>query len=121
MKSKPFFRRASAVAALVVAALTFGCATNSSILGRLSLGMTRAEVEAVLGHPNAVSAQNNIEVMRYHLDNENLGGKGVYFVRLVAGRVESFGRMGDFDSAKDPVFREQIDVRQKLDQTIQAK
>ena len=84
-----------------------GCATIPN-LNSVSLGMTKSEVIKILGNPQSVSARDNTEYLKYSC----LGAfwfstvqcnsfNHEYFVRLVNGKVESYGKVGDFDSQKD--------------------
>ena len=91
--------------------LLVGCASNTtSRLSRLSVGMTKAEVLSIMGDPDTVAAQGGAEYLNYTLWTEmslsrNTWGYQTFnFVRLVNGRVDSFGRIGDFDSTKDPTL-----------------
>jgi len=83
----------------------YGCATTSS-LNNISLGMTKTDVIKTMGNPNSVSAQDNVEYLKYNLSpairavNDSIHNYD-YFVRLVNGKVESYGKVGDFDSTKD--------------------
>ena len=88
-----------------------GCATAPA-LNNVSLGMTKGEVIKVLGNPSSVSAKDNTEYLKYGClgssflvltaECDQRLGRGEYFVRLVNGKVESYGNVGDFDSAKNP-------------------
>jgi outer membrane protein assembly factor BamE (lipoprotein component of BamABCDE complex) len=84
--------------------LLFGCATAHK-MNSVQLGMTKSQVIEVLGRPDSISAQGSTEVFRYHLyetsDDAYNGFDSEYFVRLINGNVDSYGRMGDFDSTKD--------------------
>ncbi|MEI7999535.1 MAG: hypothetical protein WCH62_08535 [Candidatus Omnitrophota bacterium] len=99
---------------LLVCLGIIGCATVPA-LNNVSLGMTKAEVVKVLGAPSSVSAKDNTEYLKYedhsfatNWRRQNEQEKGFYtstpefFVRLVNGKVESYGKVGDFDSAKNP-------------------
>lgn len=108
---------------LAVIALTLmGCATAHK-MNALSVGMTKAEVVNILGHPKDSSAMSGVEYLRYELHPDSLGrcfagpreGIADYFVRLVGGRVDSYGRIGDFDSTKDPtlVIRKDVTIREQ--------
>jgi hypothetical protein len=84
--------------------------------------MTKAEVLRVMGQPQSVSAKDGLEYLLYTLGegmkvtNDASGRtnfdqvKNLYFVRLKGGAVESFGRVGDFDSTKIPETKQTIDV-----------
>ena len=39
---------------------------------------------------------------------------GPYYVKLVNGKVESFGEKGDFDSTKTPTVRIEIDEKKEV-------
>ena len=88
---------------LLLAALFTGCATADQ-LNKLRIGMSKDQVVAVLGQPGSTSAQANIEYMTYYLSNDSSYGDQPYMVRLVDGKVESFGRfMQLFDIYNRPV------------------
>ena len=89
---------------LLLAALFTGCATADK-LNKVHIGMTKDQVIALLGQPDSTSAQANIEYMTYYLSNDSsYGGDQPYMVRLVEGKVESFGRAFQlFDIYNRPV------------------
>ena len=99
------------LAVAVVMLTLIGCTTvhNSSLLNRLSIGMTKQEVISIMGRPTSVAAQSGVEYLRYELYPPppywEPARKDTYFVRIVSGTVDSYGRMGDFDSSKDPGMR----------------
>lgn len=93
---------------LVIPVLMLACATTSSDLGKLRLGMSKDEVIMALGKPHAVSAEGTVEFLTYNLDNDNIGGKSPYFVRLLNGTVDGFGRAGDFGTTMKPKERLEI-------------
>jgi len=85
-----------------------GCA-HGNALNKISVGMTKAQVIEELGEPTSVAAQNGMEVMRYDLWKDfwqrSPGNyKSEFFVKLAGGKVQSYGRMGDFDSTKNPAL-----------------
>ncbi|MDB5759743.1 MAG: hypothetical protein JWM30_3032 [Burkholderia sp.] len=107
---------------LSLALLVAACATSGKI-SSVSLGMTKKQVIETMGPPDAVSAQGDAEYLSYNLCASNCAALIVqnrvqdwYYVRLIQGNVESYGRKGDFDSTKTPTTRiERIDtVRQDL-------
>jgi hypothetical protein len=67
--------------------------------------MTKDEVLSILGTPDSTSAQANVEYMTYYLTSDaGYGRDQPYMVRLVAGKVESFGRFAQlFDLYNRPV------------------
>jgi hypothetical protein len=74
--------------------LLLGCASSKKI-NSISLGMTRDQVITQMGTPHSTSAKNNIEYLNYKLATDGLF-RDDYFVRLVDGQVDAFGRAGDF-------------------------
>lgn len=81
--------------AVVVSSLVLllaGCASNSAKLNNVRIGMAKPDVVALLGPPDAMSAQANIEYLTYYLSNEASPREQPYMVRLVDAKVESFGR-----------------------------
>ncbi|MHB1308686.1 MAG: SHOCT domain-containing protein [Limisphaerales bacterium] len=99
-----------------------GCMTPVSRLNRISVGMTKAEVTAAIGKPVSTAAHGGGEVFRYHLSTPQqimwTGGNDEYFVRFVDGRVESFGKMGDFDSTKNPTLEVKTDSKVSKDSKV---
>ena len=103
------------VLALVLPLIFTSCATAHK-MNNVSLGMTKQEVIGVLGQPESIGAKGNIEFFNYRLTEKtvSISTKSVpYFVRLVNGKVDAYGRWGDFDSTKDP--------KQKIDLSIEDK
>ena len=100
--------------ALALVALLSGCLIGPN-LSRISPGMTKPEVIAALGPPKDTAVQGRTEYLTYEGEasyaDGRLGGK-FYFVRLIDGRVESFGRVGDFDSTKNPAV--DYNINQKV-------
>ena len=62
-------------------------------LSRIFVGMPKAEVVRQIGEPFSVDARNNIELFTYRDAQKGLGQFEDYFVRLIDGKVESFGRV----------------------------
>jgi outer membrane protein assembly factor BamE (lipoprotein component of BamABCDE complex) len=78
---------------VLIVVLLAGCATAEK-LNDVRIGMTKDQVIALLGTPDSTSAQANVEYLTYYLENdENYGRDRPYMVRVVDGKVESFGRM----------------------------
>jgi len=77
---------------LLAIALLAGCVTADK-LNDVRIGMTKEQVVSLLGTPDSTSAQGNIEYLTYYLATDTTYGRDVpYMVRLVNGKVESFGR-----------------------------
>ena len=73
------------------ALLLISCASfHAAKLSQISRGLSRAEVIQALGSPKNAVIRNDIEVLHY---TENTGWwvYDYYYVRLVGGKVESFG------------------------------
>jgi hypothetical protein len=90
--------------ALLVGALLAGC-ESSAKLNDIHIGMSKEQVQSILGTPDSTSAQANVEYMTYYLTADaGYGRDQPYMVRLVAGKVESFGRFAQlFDLYNRPV------------------
>ena len=83
-----------------------GCATTGK-MNRLSVGMSKADVIAAMGEPDSTSAPGGgVEYLRYSLTTSSSaaynGYTEPYFVKLVNGRVDAYGHVGDFGSAQNP-------------------
>lgn len=101
---------------LVFAALLVSCAT-SSIMGAVKPGMTRDEVIAVMGEPASVSAEGDTELLNYRISETSndayYGFTTPYYVRLVNGRVDSYGKTGEPDSQVTTAPAETDEVQQE--------
>jgi outer membrane protein assembly factor BamE (lipoprotein component of BamABCDE complex) len=92
------------------------CATQPTKFKYLSLGMTKSEVLDLLGDPYSTAAHGDLEYLNYSYNRGPLSGMAVdgapddYFVRFKQGKVESYGKLGDFDSTKDPSKNVNINV-----------
>lgn len=90
--------------ALFLAAFLGGCVTADR-LNNVHIGMTKDQITSLLGQPDSTSAQANIEYLTYYFAAESGNGRDQpYSVRLVDGKVESFGRFAQlFDIYNRPV------------------
>lgn len=82
----------------------------SSDLTKISVGMSKETVITNLGSPSRVSANTEVEYLIYLLVDDldytqsagSLGilppvaSKSEYFIKIIGGKVDSFGRIGDF-------------------------
>jgi hypothetical protein len=75
--------------------LLAGCGTASR-LNAVQLGMTRDQVVEVAGTPGSTSQLGNTQYLKYQLINDWIFTDR-YYVRLTDGRVDAFGRVGDFN------------------------
>ena len=99
------------VVAIAILVLFTGCVTWVSSMNQVSDGMTKKEVIAILGNPvSTASPGHGVEILRYNLDHAFVGWEE-YYVKLVDGKVDSYGKMGDFDSTKDPTLNLNIKNR----------
>lgn len=94
----------SLVLVMLAGLLLAGCETSAK-LNTIRIGMTKDEVLSILGTPDSTSAQANVEYMTYYLTADSGYGRDQpYMVRLVSGKVESFGRFAQlFDLYSRPV------------------
>jgi len=102
---------------LIFGLLLIGCATSGVING-VNMGMTKDEVIKVMGNPVSVSAKEGTEYLNYKLSETNddafMGWTRPYYVRLINGKVDSYGRSGDFDSTQKPTLKIETDENIKV-------
>jgi hypothetical protein len=78
----------------------YGCATPASSINAVHIGMSKTEVIAVMGKPSSVTADGTAEYLNYSLAENGVDGayftqsKTPYEVKLVNGKVVSYGRAG---------------------------
>jgi outer membrane protein assembly factor BamE (lipoprotein component of BamABCDE complex) len=95
------------ILSIVVLFIT-GCATvpTASRISKVSVGMTKNDVIKVMGNPASTSAEGNSESLYYALaetdEDVRLGWKRPYYVKLVDGKVSSYGRTNNSDSQTQP-------------------
>jgi len=92
----------------------------------IKIGMTRQQVIEIMGSPSSSSAINNIMYLNYSLHEWNHPEgqeRSSYFVRIIDGKVESYGKSGDFDSTKPPTIRIEKDetIKQDTNMKIEEK
>lgn len=80
---------------LLLVILLAGCGTASR-LNTVQLGMTRDQVVDVAGTPSSTSQMGNTQYLKYQLTSDWIFTDR-YYVRLTDGRVDAFGRVGDFN------------------------
>jgi hypothetical protein len=83
------------VMVILSVAFLFGCAGSSKKMNLLSLGMTKQQVIEAIGDPTSTSAKRNTEYLNYRLTEDGFYSDS-YYVRLLDGKVESYGRAGSF-------------------------
>ena len=86
------------VALLVLAMLVLtACASTSERTNQLRLGMSQQQVIEVMGLPDSTSAMDDVVFLKYFLSSYRLALFGdKYYVRLTNGKVDAYGRYGDF-------------------------
>ena len=100
----------------LIAVVLVGCATPSKNLNRVSVGMTKTQVIELLGEPQSARATQGVEYLIYRLaEGFSVAGaphevRSSYFVGLRNGVVDSYGRLGDFDSTRIPESKHTIDL-----------
>ncbi len=97
------------VPTVLVALVGLGCATPSFNINRVQVGMSEDQVFGTLGKPSLAIRQGNVRYLEYETFDQDkwfsVGRKENiqrFFVRLVDGRVESFGDKKNLDPAKIP-------------------
>jgi hypothetical protein len=91
---------------LCIAALSMwlcGCIPPSSDMNLISLGMTKQQVIEVMGEPDTTTATYTNEYFNYALAEGCLVSMTLircpltpYFARFINGKVDAYGRSGDF-------------------------
>ena len=80
---------------LLLSFFIFGCAASASKMNGLNLGMTKDRVLQVMGEPGTTSESQGILYLKYKLRNGLIADD--YYVRLVGGKVDAYGRFGEFN------------------------
>jgi len=78
------------IALLALAALLTACTSIGEKMTRISPGMNKSEVLSILGKPHSAGGSSGVEVFHYTQD-ESWYRHSYYYVRLVDGKVESYG------------------------------
>jgi hypothetical protein len=79
----------------LAALLLLGCATASK-LNSVQIGMTRDQVIDAIGTPSSTSEMADTQYLKYQLCSDWIFTDR-YYVRLTNGKVDAFGRVGDFN------------------------
>jgi hypothetical protein len=75
--------------------LLMGCASASK-MNSVQLGMTKDQVIGAIGSPSSTSEMDNTQYLKYQLCSDWIFTDR-YYVRLTDGKVDAFGRVGDFN------------------------
>jgi len=111
--SSQYLIKASRCFVVLACLLLVGCLAPVD-MSKVELGMTKDEVIRVLGTPYDYKAQGSTTYLIYKASGTYTPSYVEYYaryVKLVDGKVESFGRIGDFDSTKDPTLNLNIKNR----------
>jgi outer membrane protein assembly factor BamE (lipoprotein component of BamABCDE complex) len=92
----------------------------------IKIGMTKQQVIEIMGTPSSTSAINNTMYLNYRIHEWNHPEgqeRTSYFVRFIDGKVEAYGKSGDFDSTKPPTVRIEKDetIKQDTNMKIEEK
>lgn len=84
--------------------LLAGCVKMAREINVISLGMTKQEVISRLGDPVSISATEGREYLNYRfLEQGEDWETSPYYVRLANGKVDAYGRQGDFQPPKQVI------------------
>ena len=82
----------------LAAVLLAGCMTPASKINGVALGMTKEQVNKIMGPPASITADREAEYLNYALAEFETWGAAAtttpYEIKLVNGKVESYGRAG---------------------------
>ena len=84
----------------LAALLGSGCVTYSSKMNNISLGMTQAEVIKALGEPLNIAADADATYLNYAFVEKFGSQYTPYEIKLVGGKVASYGRAGATPSSQ---------------------
>ena len=109
-------------ASFLVACVTDKTASNTNLL---NIGMTKAAVIGTMGQPTATRAIQNTEILTYVWEPckgrtiamgtaDILSGRCLpveFLVRLSDGRLDAYGKAGDFNLSKNPAADLNVTVK----------
>ena len=103
--------------AIIMAGL-MGCTATAQRTNQLNLGMTKQEVLQVMDDPVSTTARGNVEVLRYELYETGYRAfhdfAVPYFVWLKDGRVEAYGKIGDFYVEPTGVLKKKEEEKEEI-------
>jgi hypothetical protein len=110
------------VPTVLVALVGIGCSRPAFDIQRIQVGMSEDQAFETLGKPSLAIRQGNVRYLEYEtFDQDKWFGVGRkenvqrFFVRLVDGRVESFGDKKNLDPAKIPTGWADVDPKPVTD------
>ena len=78
----------------MVMLLLVGCAASANKMNNLKLGMTRESVIQAMGQPSSTSESEGVLYLKYRLRDGFISED--YYIRLIEGKVDAYGRFGEF-------------------------
>ena len=106
---------------LAVLILSACVAPTAYKINSVQIGMSKGEVVALIGVPGSISATGSTEYLNYRFsETEKQAIRGYtspYYVRLVSGVVDSYGKTGDFDSTQKPSIKIEKDENIRVSQS----
>lgn len=89
---------------IILSFLSLVACANANRMNSINIGMTKQQVMNYLGCPDSTSAKGGVQYLKYNLYTTDAhawyGITEDYYVRIVNGKVDSFGKFGDFDSTQ---------------------
>lgn len=79
---------------VLIAFLLFGCAAASNKMNNLKLGMTKDDVIQAMGTPSSTSETEGLLYLKYRFRAGFITDD--YYIRLIDGKVDAYGRFGEF-------------------------
>ena len=101
-----------------------GCSEPTLKFDQVRAGMTEEQVAGIMGKPVTATQQGNAKYLEYETyDQDRWFGTGRnekendqwFFVRMVDGKVESFGKKGDMVPTKIPAPKAEVGPKISLD------
>lgn len=106
---------------LIPVILISGCVAMANRINVVKIGMTREEVINKVGKPVSKGAQGATEYFNYRLFENYWGYPQPYYVRFVDDKVDSYGKLGDFDSTQKPTIKIEKDENIRQDANVNIK
>jgi outer membrane protein assembly factor BamE (lipoprotein component of BamABCDE complex) len=106
---------------LAILILSACVAPTAYKINSVQIGMDKEEVISLIGAPGSISATGSTEYLNYRFSETEKqamhGYTSPYYVRLVNGVVDSYGKTGDFDSTQKPSIKVEKDENIRVSQS----
>lgn len=76
--------------------------------------MCKGEVIDAIGKPQSTRVAIGVEYLTYNVYEVVFGQYVSCFVRIKNGKVDAYGKMGDFNSSKNPTMNINLDAKVKV-------